>query len=204
MIKTIIFDIGNVLADFAWEPFFRSFGFSEEVFERVANATVRSAQWIELDRGGWTTEQVIDAFVANDPGVEQELREVFRDPRNLVVKRDYAIPWIRQLKADGYQVLYLSNLGEMTERHCCEALTFIPYTDGGILSYKVQLIKPDLAIYRALIKKYDLKPEECIFIDDTLVNVEAAAQLGFHVIHAVNHEAVLEALALIGIKSYKD
>ena len=36
MIKTVIFDIGNVLADFSWEPFFRKFSFSEEVLEKLA------------------------------------------------------------------------------------------------------------------------------------------------------------------------
>lgn len=36
MIKTVIFDIGNVLAGFAWEEYFRSFGYSEETFQRLA------------------------------------------------------------------------------------------------------------------------------------------------------------------------
>ena len=51
MIKNIVFDIGNVLAGFAWEDFYRSFGYSEEIFEKLADATVRSPFWNEIDRG---------------------------------------------------------------------------------------------------------------------------------------------------------
>ena len=202
MIKTVIFDIGNVLADFSWEPFYRSFGFSEEVFEKLKNATVKSPEWNELDRGAWTTEEIINAFIANDPSVEQEIRLVFEDVNAMVTKREYAVTWIKHLKAEGYQVLYLSNFGEMTRAHCQDALEFMTYTDGGIMSYEVKLIKPDAAIYQALIDKYDLKPEECVFVDDLLINVEAAKALGFHIVHAVTHEVALEGLAALGVPLY--
>jgi putative hydrolase of the HAD superfamily len=154
MIKTVIFDIGNVLADFSWEPFFKSFGFTEEVFLKLADATVKSPEWDELDRGVWTTEEIIQAFIKNDPEVETEIRLLFQDLNAMVTKRDYAITWIKHLKDQGFQVLYLSNFGELTRVHCQDALSFMPYTDGGIMSYEVKMIKPDPAIYQALIDKY--------------------------------------------------
>lgn len=203
MIKTVIFDIGNVLTDFAWEPFFRSFGFSEEIFQRLVSATVKSPVWNELDRGVWTTEQILDGFVANDPELEQTIRQVFEDISPIVTKREYAIPWVQHLKAKGYQVLYLSNFGELPRAHCKEALAFLPYTDGGILSYQVKLIKPDIAIYELLIEKYQLNPEECVFVDDLLVNVEAARKAGMHGVWAVSHEKALEGLEALGVSSYQ-
>ena len=100
-------------------------------------------------------------------------------------------------------MLYLSNFGEITRAHCQDALSFMPYTDGGIMSYEVKVIKPDSAIYQALIDKYDLKPEECVFVDDLLENVEAAKKLGLKGVHAVTHEAALEGLAALGVPPYK-
>lgn len=202
MIKTIIFDIGNVLADFAWEPFFRSFGFSEEIYTRTIKATVKSDVWLELDRGIWTTDELIAGFIANDPAIEQEIRLICSDFSTIVTKRDYAIPWIKHLKAHGFQVLYLSNFGELVEAHCQEALSFVPYTDGGIMSYKEKLVKPDPSIYQLLIDRFELKPEECVFVDDTLPNVEAARQLGLYAVHAVSHEVVLAELEKLGVPSY--
>lgn len=203
MIKTVIFDIGNVLADFSWEPFFRSFGFSEEIFQKLVLATVKSPEWNELDRGAWTTEQIIDAFIRNAPEIEPQIRQVFKDVNAMVTKRDYAVTWVKHLKKAGYQVLYLSNFGELTHAQCQDALEFLPYTDGGIMSYEVKLIKPDPAIYLALIAKYALNPAECVFVDDLLINVEAAKALGFQIVQATDHKAALEGLAALGVPPYQ-
>ena len=51
--------------------------------------------------------------------------------------------------------------------------------DGGVASCEVQVNKPDPQIYKALLKKYQLKASECVFIDDRLENVQAAFALGF-------------------------
>lgn len=203
MIKTVIFDIGNVLTDFSWEPFFRSFGFSEEIFQKIVNATVKSPVWTELDRGVWTTEQIIDGFAANAPELEDTIRRICEDISAIVTKREYAIPWIKHLKANGYQVLYLSNFGELTRHHCTDALSFLPYMDGGILSYEVKVIKPDRAIYELLIKKYALNPAECVFVDDLYENIEAARKIGMYGVHAPTHEKALQGLEALGVPSYK-
>ena len=52
MIKNIIFDIGNVLADFCWKEMMMAKGCDEPMAERIADASVRTEQWYELDRGG--------------------------------------------------------------------------------------------------------------------------------------------------------
>ena len=66
---------------------------------------------------------------------------------------------------------------------CAEALNFLPAMEGGILSYKEHLIKPEPEIYQLLLKRYGLKAEESVFLDDTLKNVEAAEEQGIHGIH---------------------
>ncbi len=50
MITTIIFDIGNVLADFNWRKHFAGFGYDDEMVERIARATVKHPLWNEVDR----------------------------------------------------------------------------------------------------------------------------------------------------------
>lgn len=109
MITTIIFDIGNVLADFTWEAHYRSFGYSEEILERLANATVKNPLWNEYDRGVMSDEEIVQSFIERDPGIEKEIREALRDKGSMVVRNDYAIPWIQKLQEKGYRCLYLSN-----------------------------------------------------------------------------------------------
>lgn len=199
MIKTVIFDIGNVLAGFAWKEYFERFSYSEEVKERIGKATVESPAWNEYDRGNLSDEEVIEAFVKNDPGIEKELRESLSNISGMLVRYDYAIPWIKALKESGYQVLVLSNFSHKAVTECGEVLDFLPFTDGGILSYKEHVIKPQPEIYELLIKRYDLVPEECVFMDDTLANVEGARKAGIHGIHFQNKEQAEKELQDLGV-----
>lgn len=200
MIRTIIFDIGNVLTDFRWQEFLTEKGYSGEVYERLGKATVQSPDWCEYDRGVLTEEEMLNRFVENDPGIEKEIREALRDTKGMVTIRDYAIPWIKELKSKGYQVLYLSNFSAKIRRECADSLEFIPYTDGGIFSYEDYVIKPRTEIYLLLLHRFDLKPEECVFLDDTKQNLDAAAELGINTILYTDRESALVELKKLGVE----
>lgn len=200
MIKTVVFDIGNVLTGFCWREFFLKFGFTEEVYERICRATVKSSAWCELDRGVMTDEEVLQAFIENDPGIERELRTVFHNMNGLLVRYDYAIPWIKELKDSNYQVLVLSNFARKAGKDCADALDFLAYVDGGILSYQEKVIKPEPAIYELLLNRYHLKAKECVFLDDTEKNLTAAARFGIHTIHFINQAQAIEELEKLGVE----
>lgn len=195
MIKNVIFDIGNVLTDFRWAQFLVDKGFSEKEVQRIANASVLTPIWAELDRGAWSFEEVMAGFVKNDPAIEKELHQAFDDMTDIVRIRDYAIPWVKELKAKGYSVYYLSNFSEKIERESIAGLAFREEMDGGILSWKEKVIKPDPTIYRLLLERYSLLPEESVFIDDLPVNVEAGRKLGIHGIVFRSKEQVETELA---------
>lgn len=199
MITTIIFDIGNVLADFTWEEHYRSFGYDEETFVRIANATVKNPAWCEYDRGVLTDEEVMQKFIESDPELEDILRKVLKNKNTMVRRNDYAIPWIKELQSKGYRCLYLSNFSKASETDCAQALDFIPYMDGGILSYQEKVIKPMPEIYQLLIDRYELIPEECVFLDDTVCNLEGAEKFGIHTIHFHNQAQAIEELRQLGV-----
>ncbi len=194
MLTTFIFDIGNVLADFGWKEYFESFHFPKEIIPRIAKATVLSPTWNDFDRGAKTDEELINSFIKNDPELEPQIRKLCENVHDMITKRDYAIPWILELKQKGYRVLYLSNFSHKAEIECQDALDFIPYTDGGILSYQEKLVKPEPEIYQRLIERYDLIPEECVFLDDRMDNCEAAAKFGMKTICFTTKEAAIEEL----------
>ena len=200
-IKNIIFDIGNVLVDFSWKKHYEDCGFDEQMVERLAKATVHSSDWNEYDRGVLTDEQIIDSFVENDPEIEVQIRKTQEDFSGIIIHRETSVPWIQALKEQGYQVLVLSNFSHKALTQCRDEMTILDYVDGGILSYRESLIKPDPAIYQLLMERYDLKPEECIFIDDTPLNVEAARKLGIHGIDFHTREQVLQEMAALGVNT---
>lgn len=199
MIHNVIFDIGNVLTDFRWREFLRDKGFDEEMVHRISRASIESPLWSEFDRGVMSDVELMEAFLKLDPEIERELHLAYDDVHGMVTIRDYAIPWVQELKAKGYRVWYLSNFSKKAEEECSDALAFIPYMDGGILSWKDKLIKPDPRIYQLLLDRYRLKPEECVFIDDTPVNIQAAEEQGIHGIVFENREQVVQAMRELGM-----
>ena len=199
MIRNSVFDIGNVLTDFRWEGFLRDKGFDDRMIKRIAKASVAGPYWNEVDRGVWSTEKLLQAFIDLDPEIADELYLTFENIHGMVTRRSYAIPWIKELKEKGYHVYYLSNFSYKAYVECAEALDFIPYMDGGILSYQDQVIKPDPRIYQLLLERYGLRAQECVFLDDSAVNVEAAKVEGFAGIVFETKEQAEEELRLLGV-----
>ncbi|MBR1771284.1 MAG: HAD family phosphatase [Lachnospiraceae bacterium] len=199
MIRHIIFDIGNVLADFCWKEMLRDRGLEEDMIDRIGRASVDTPLWYEFDRGVWTAEELMQAFIEKDPEIEAQLHLAFDDVHGMVKIRDYAIDWVKELKDKGYHVWYLSNFSRKAEVECADSLAFLPYMDGGILSYREKLVKPDPAIYRLLLERYALTPEECVFIDDTAKNIDAARALGIRGIVFTGKTQAQAALRALGV-----
>lgn len=199
MIKNIIFDIGNVLAAFSWRDFYISLGYEGEILDRLAAATVESPVWDEVDRGVWSDEDLVRGFIRNDPALEPQIRRIFQNIRGIVSRYDYAVPWIRDLHGAGYRCYYLSNFSRKAHAECAEALDFLEYMDGGILSYRDKVIKPDRKIYQLLLTRYDLRAEECVFLDDTKKNLLQAQALGIHTILFRDREQAVSELEKLGV-----
>ena len=197
MIKNIIFDIGNVLACFRWKDLFKELGVTGEKFDRMAAATVlHPTLWNEFDRSVMSDEEIIVKCIERAPECEQEIHLLFSKTERLIEEYTYSYDWIKNLKAQEYHVYLLSNYGrtsfEAARKH--GRLSFLPLVDGGVISYEVQIVKPEPGIYQALLEKYNLKAEECVFLDDRTDNIEAAEALGFHGIVVKSYEQAKEAL----------
>lgn len=199
MIKTVIFDIGNVLVDFGWEKFFRQFCPDEETFAALCRATVKSHEWHELDRGILSEPEILESFIRNAPELKELILKVMENLDGILTLYDYTIPWIRELKEKGLQVLVLSNFSEKFYNDCIDVMDFLSETDGGILSYRDKLIKPDSAIYELLLNRYRLEPSECVFLDDLEPNIAAAKKLGIHGIVFTGKEAADRELKKLGV-----
>ena len=199
MIKTIIFDIGNVLMDFNFQICFRAYAPDEETYQKIVKATVQSPVWAEFDRGVWTDEEILEGFIKNDPSIESILRNMFERLEGIIKQREYAIPWIRELKKSGYQVLVLSNFPKKVYELFQNEMTFLQEVDGGILSYQDQVIKPDKAIYNLLMSRYQLNPQECVFLDDLKDNIKTAEELGMHTVLFTTKEEAQDELRKLNV-----
>ena len=71
---------------------------------------------------------------------------------------------------------------------------FFNYIDGGVYSYEVKVSKPKELIYKTLLQKYNLIPEETIFIDDSLKNIEIAQKNGINAIQHIDIEQTKKSI----------
>ena len=180
MYKNIIFDLGGVMVDFAPRAYLVDRICNAEIEEQVYDLTFGSEEWKQLDAGLVSRFDGNQAMLRNAKaaGREFEVQGVLDDWMHILRPRRRMQELVRKLKNRGYCVYYLSNIPEdvldfLTERDLKGLF------DGGVASCEVQVNKPDPQIYKALLKKYQLKASECIFIDDRLENVQAAFALGF-------------------------
>ena len=200
-IKTIIFDIGNVLMSFDYWPFIKDFLKDDAIIDKVNNALWYSGLWNEMDRGE-DPDVILNKMMATEPEAAAEIKLTFDNVGLCMHKKEYAIPWIKELKGRGYRVIYLSNYAEHTMEAKPDVLDFLPYMDGGVFSCYERLTKPEPEIFRLIEERYGLIPEECIFLDDSEPNVKAARSLGFNAIHFKDYESArLELEAIIGSRA---
>lgn len=200
MIENIVFDIGGVLADFRIKEFLAEKGFGPDMIRRILMASAMSPYWGQFERGELTEEEALRGFASTDPEIEEELRRAYASVAGMLTIRTYAIPLVSGLKEAGYGVFFLSNYSKKAYDECGESLAFMPYMDGGLVSFKVGMTKPDPNMYQAFLEAYDLKAGNCLFVDDTAENVEAARQLGFSGIVFTSYDEFLKELEKSGIK----
>lgn len=195
MINTIVFDIGMVLVYFRWRELFAELGFEGEVFEEIAKATVHNPWWNEFDKGQISVEEIEEKYTLSAPQYREEIKKIYPRADKFIIQYEYTLPWIRQLKERGYKVYVLSNWSEIAYEANKEThLKFLEEVDGGILSYREGMIKPDRAIYQLLCERYDIEPSQAVFLDDNKANVDAAIDFGMKAIHFKDYEQAKEEL----------
>lgn len=199
-IENIIFDVGQVLVKYDWETFLKGFGFPQEKYERIADATFRGPVWNERDRGALEEEEYIRQMIELAPEYADDIREVMRRTPETISAMDYTQTWVKYLKNQGYHLYILSNYSNYMMEHNRPQMGFLKYMDGVIFSCQVGAIKPEPEIYRTLLERFHLKPGKCVFLDDRDENCEGARKLGIRAICFKNFKQAARELEKMGVK----
>lgn len=179
-IKHLIFDVGCVLVNYDWKTYLHSCGFDPAKEQAIARAVFAGPYWKEFDRGAWSRRQLLDAFSSLAPEYREDIGRVLDHAEGCISRLSYARPWLQELRNRGFHTWYLSNYSSVMLEKTRDALDFLDLMDGGLFSCEVSLVKPDPAIFRALLARYpEISPSEAVFLDDAPANVRAARELGF-------------------------
>jgi 2-haloacid dehalogenase len=179
-IKALIFDYGNVLLE--WNPRFvyqRYFPNDPQGMERFFTE-VNFADWnLQQDKGRPFKEGV--ALLSQEFPHYSHLIQAFHDLWIDSVGGPIAgtVEIVKRLKQAGYPVYGLSNWSAETFPYMREKHDFFDLLDDMVISGEVGHIKPEPEIFHILLAKIGKPAHECLFIDDSLTNIQQAKNLGF-------------------------
>lgn len=94
----------------------------------------------------------------------------------------------------GHELAILSNMPPGIGARYVAAWPWIERIPLRLFSGDEGFAKPDPAFYRHFLARSGWVPEQTLFVDDMLKNIEAAAALGFAVHHFTEEKAALEAM----------
>ena len=178
MVKNIIFDLGNVLISFKPSEYFEKNNYPEAIKATILSDIFGSKEWLMLDNGEITTPEAIDAIAKKSPLKKEEIDHIFNLRTDLMFPLDQNVRLLPGLKKRGFRLYYLSNFPLDIFYEIKSGYYFFKHFDGGLISSEAKFSKPDIGIYKTLLEKYSLMPEECLFIDDAEINVKAAEAIG--------------------------
>ena len=180
-----VFDFGRVL--FNWQP--------ETLLQQVLPARVvddaSAAHWVaqvfqsyggdwgEFDRGTVEPDALVRRISQRTGLAPAEVEAVVQAVPASLTPIQASIDLLQRLQQPGRAMFYLSNMPAPYADHLEREHAFVRGFTDGVFSARVQLIKPEPAIFDMASQRFGVAPAELIFFDDSPANVAAARAAGW-------------------------
>ncbi len=198
--RVVVFDFGGVLLN--WNPrhLYRKLFAGDEAAMESFLANVCTTEWNERQDAGRSFAEAVAELLPRHPdkaaliaAFGQRFDEMIAGPI------DGTVEILADLRRAGVPRYGLTNFSAETFPPQRQRFEFLSWFDGIVVSGEEGVIKPDLRIFRILLERYRIAPEEAVFIDDNPANAEAAAALGIHGIHFRSPELLRRELESLGL-----
>ena len=185
-----LFDLGGVFFD--WDPknFFKD-QFDNQSEMNFFLDNICNNDWnLQQDKG----RLIIDAendLITKFPNYEEKIKMYYPNHRKMIKGIFHeSIELLYELKKKNYSCYILSNWSSETFEGMTEEYNFLKDFDGMIISGDIKLVKPDKKIFEFAIEKFNLAPDETIFIDDRIENINSAQNLNFKTVHLTDPKRI--------------
>jgi 2-haloacid dehalogenase len=181
----VVFDLGGVLVD--WNPryLFRQLLPDDATVEWFL-AEVCTAEWNAAQDAGRTWDQAVAEASARFPDHAEFVAAYHeRWGDTIAGQLDDTVGVLADLRATGVGLFALTNWSADKFDLTVKRFDWLSWFDGIVVSGRERIVKPDPRIYRVLLERYCLEPARTVYIDDVLVNVEAAREIGMISLHFV-------------------
>lgn len=182
-ISVVVWDLGNVLIPWDRRFLFSKLILEEDRLDHFLDNVLTLGENAKLDAGTPLAEVAAD-LISRFPEHRQML-DAFANRWSETVGDPIAesVAMLGSLIRNGTRCLALSNWGWDTFEQVRDRFDFLDWFDGIVISGYEGVVKPDAAIFELLCQRFDVKPAEALFVDDSATNVAAANELGFSTHH---------------------
>lgn len=180
--KAIVFDLGGVIIEFDYTRFFNDVIIISPLHK--PDSFLLLEFWRQSDiyhRGDITDEDFYHQACELLQVCNLNQKDFFDSFNSVLAERnEEIIEIIRKIRyMNKYKLLLLSNINSSHWQYLLDKKwNFIEYFDEFILSHQVKMAKPDSDIFQLTIKKANCKPNEVLYIDDGLNNINTAERFG--------------------------
>lgn len=200
-LRAVVFDYGEVLSGppdpAAKAALLHITGLSPERFETLYWAGRPAYDRGDLAGVAFWRNLIRDAGLDLADGAAEELNRW--DVRLWTTQNLEMLDWALKLKQHGILTAILSNMGHDVLENMKKEFDWLPRFDVLIWSFQLHMVKPDAAIYHSLLKELGTRPEETLFLDDRLINVQAAQALRMQAIQFSTVAKLREDLVAAGL-----
>lgn len=186
-IKNIIFDLGGVVIDLQRRMAIDAL---DRLGLKDASALLgeyeQKGPFLMLETGEISASEVYDILLPHcKPGTTcTDIQNAFEEfLKEIPLER---LRMLERLREKGYKIYVLSNTNPIMYNHWIDnafrndGKSINDYFDGIVTSYQERMCKPNPEIFKRVIDRYSLNPEETLMLDDSAANVAAAESVGLH------------------------
>lgn len=193
---TLFFDIGNVLLFFSHEKMCRQVAdLTTLPYQRVHDFLFKEGYGIEYEMGTVTTES-LHRHLSQASDQTIDFIELLKAAGDIFESNEEIIPIIEDLKSQGHRLILLSNTCEIHFNYAYSHYPILRNFDDRILSYEVNMRKPDKAIYQKALAMAQSTPS--FYVDDISEYVQSARKTGLDAVHYKTPQKLREELCKRG------
>ncbi len=199
MIKTVAFDLGNVIVFFSFA----------KAIEQISTCTGLSPDQIQhllihqnlrdlYESGSINCNQLYGEFTRISPKTFT-FQQLFHAISDIFTPNSTIFPIIEALKAKGTRLILLSNTSKAHIDYILPNYPILDLFDAKVLSFEVKASKPHPQIFQAALSAAQCEPHECFYVDDIPHYVDAARKHGIDAEVFTNTAALRHQLSVRGL-----
>lgn len=202
----IVFDFGGVL--FSWHPV----AMLQREIPHVAHNAAEAVHWVaqifqgytgdwgDFDRGAVQIPELVQRIAKRTGLAAADVQTVVDRVTDELQPIPDSVALLRELHGAGHELYFLSNMPAPYADHLQVSNDFMDCFTDGVFSGRVGHNKPERAVFELAAQRFQAAPQDLLFLDDHLPNVQAAQALGWHALQftsAAQARALLKERALL-------